>query len=76
MTPAQLRRAAEAYGGVNALSRALDLNERTLRRRLTAEWNIPKHTASEIASLLYKRAIALRSEAARCEAIAKELSDE
>lgn len=75
MTPAQLKRAAEAYGGVNALSRALDLNERTLRRRLKAEWSMPKTMPHDIAALLYKRAAELRFAASRCEVIAKEITE-
>lgn len=76
MTPDQLRRAAAAYDperGQSALAYKLDVLPRTMRRRLSAEWDIPKDYPERVAQILRERAIELHLWATQCEMVANEI---
>ena len=59
--------------GQSALAYKLDVMPRTLRRRLAAEWDIPKDYPERIAKLLRERAVELHLQASQCEMVANEI---
>jgi hypothetical protein len=74
MTPTQLRECAAAYGGATRLAHAIGVDDSLMRRWQSGERPMPAWLPDALRDILIIHAAELRNNAARCEALAREIA--